>query len=853
MKQLLLMAILLPILSFAQEVQPILSKDYLALITNDSITSKKNKTIDTTNSIEKSSLRYLGKTYSDGAVIRNIITSGDAILKLQPLYSTYLTLTGTATSSFLLQYTNRIPAVQQQYVQGRCANGAFQWQGPETNELFSYGPSVSSLEFDGSNYSYDTNGRLVGNGFGNGQKATIYNNTILRTGTLYSHSVMLQARYRKGYSKTLTGNIKATQAREHTIIISNTNKTDNFSASLEAMLKGFTVGGNYAWHQQRGSNNNRSGFLNRAYRSALLSPVSFSNAQSTIIGTDQRSYSQQSDNPLFLLRENNHSFLEQQHTGSFSLEQKFRGGYVNVVQTINKLQQQSNEGYLPGTAFFENGMDINRSINNSNYLLQAHAEYTVSNIGEYINALLAINYNYVTAHSAINYLPQHSFYRYQRSSNDLSVGLYPSYRKYDITAGLNLINKIYASNTSLKNSYFLPAVSFYTNFTRPFNLRDFYVKIAGSYNRFKNELPVNKSFASYNQVRYPVADALQYLSLTEIATYDNLLPVDHKEYSANATISYKNKIGLYIDWFSRYNFHDIFPVINGNKLQLMNLADHRNRGIELQLNFNSSGAWSKKKISFSSTLSFVTWRSKVMQVVSGYNLTPLAGFSNVHTAIAEGLPLGSIIGNSFLKDADGTTIIGTDGFPLVNNTMSVIGNPVPDFTMKMTHSLSWKQWDFAIDWEWKKGGDRWNGTQALLDYYGRSASSAALRNTSNYIFDGVQLNGSHNVVPVNFYDPSKPISSNRWVRYGDSGVAEDYIQPADCIRLNNVAFSYKPAIKKYLQRLSFTLSASNIIIWSAYKGSDPNQLLNDQPGTTGLDFFNLPSYHSYCFTVSLQF
>jgi len=108
MKQLLLVAMLLPILSFAQEVQPILSKDYLALITYDSIGTKKNKTIDTTNSIEKSSLRYLGKTYSNGAVIRNIITSGDGVLKLQPLYQTYLSLTGTATSSFLLQYAGGV-------------------------------------------------------------------------------------------------------------------------------------------------------------------------------------------------------------------------------------------------------------------------------------------------------------------------------------------------------------------------------------------------------------------------------------------------------------------------------------------------------------------------------------------------------------------------------------------------------------------------------------------------------------------------------------------------------------------------------------------------------------------------
>jgi len=79
------------------------------------------------------------------------------------------------------------------------------------------------------------------------------------------------------------------------------------------------------------------------------------------------------------------------------------------------------------------------------------------------------------------------------------------------------------------------------------------------------------------------------------------------------------------------------------------------------------------------------------------------------------------------------------------------------------------------------------------------------------------------------------------------------LQKGDCIRLNHVGISYKPKIKKYLQQLNLSLYATNIILWSAYKGADPNQLLNDQPGTSGLDFFNIPSYHSFGFSVSLKF
>ena len=46
---------------------------------------------------------------------------------------------------------------------------------------------------------------------------------------------------------------------------------------------------------------------------------------------------------------------------------------------------------------------------------------------------------------------------------------------------------------------------------------------------------------------------------------------------------------------------------------------------------------------------------------------------------------------------------------------------------------------------------------------------------------------------------------------------------------------------------------SNLVIWKAYKGTDPNQLLHDQASANGLDFFNLPSVKSFGFTASVQF
>src|SRR5829696_7086581 len=47
-------------------------------------------------------------------------------------------------------------------------SGHFLFKPFVTNELFSYGPAINSLEFDGSNYAYDANGKLVAARSGNG-------------------------------------------------------------------------------------------------------------------------------------------------------------------------------------------------------------------------------------------------------------------------------------------------------------------------------------------------------------------------------------------------------------------------------------------------------------------------------------------------------------------------------------------------------------------------------------------------------------------------------------------------------------------------------------------------------------
>jgi hypothetical protein len=520
-----------------------------------------------------------------------------------------------------------------------------------------------------------------------------------------------------------------------------------------------------------------------------------------------------------------------------------------MQHSIESFRQNSAELYKAGTAGFPGGVAIARKKNDANYLLNAEAGMTLPIYP--FDGTAGLVYFYGNNKTHIGYTPGEQ-YNYQRSSHDVSMYYQLREDQGDVSYGLNVLNKIYASNTSTRDHFFLPGANAFVNIYNLFDARSLRLKVTGSYNRMVSELPIDKSLTALNLLQYATQEALGYLPVTEVAGFDGLKPIGHDEWTAKMELDYKGLVSLQGELFLRHNRDDVFPVFHNGQMQLVNMADHRNQGVELSLRLGP-GLWKGKQFSISHDLSFFTYNNTVTQVRDGYDYTPIAGFSNVHKTIVKGEVLGAIVGSSYQRDANNNILIGNDGFPLVNPGPAVIGNPIPDFVIKLNNNLNWKRFFATVDLEWKKGGDVWNGTQAVLDYYGRSASSGALRTMTDYVFPGVLPNSHVNDIPVKFYDPAQPFQNNRWVRYGHTGVTEAYMQRGDYIRLNNITVGYKIKCRKYPQSITLAAFAGNILLWTPYKGGDPSQLLYDQSQTEGLDFFNLPSIKNLGVNVSVQF
>lgn len=842
-----LILLLFPAVVLAQqnnkEVSPVYSDEYHRLISSDTtaLVRRPPSFHDTLD---------VNRMFSPETRMRNIYVRNHR-LQMQPDYPGKLLISGNYTASFALKTVNQLPSLQKDFVQGRSQQGALVWQGPETNEVFSYGPTLASLEFNGQPYPYDINGKLVPLGSGSGHNANAYVNNIFRTGNLFSQSFNLKAAVLENFLTTRELNISMGHSSENTFIRNHNNYTKNLDVSLGATKKWLHLLGKYSYAQDDFSNANRNGFLNRTYQQSILTPISFDNAQGYTLGAGQRSYSHQADNPGFLLHNNDHYFQALHQQGSLLIKRNEFGKIkYQLTQSFDHKTENSNEDYKPGSAAFPDGRLLQRSKEDKLYQLKAVATGNIWYPGYSWHSSFTANYIFSEAHTAIRYQAPYNHYLYQRSAHEVTMN-YLTY--YDMDAwrfDLGLGNKIYASNTTSENNYFLPMADLSVKYKA--EDPDIALLLKSSFARFNTELPVSNSLAYVNLLRYSTQTAERYFPVQEVSGFDHLAPVQHKDWTGSISADYKSRITFTAGVFSRKISQDLFPIYENNTWILKNLGNHRTNGMDLELKFSDINKHSAA-ITGTHTLSFLAYKNKVTAIYGDGNFTPLSGFSDVHTALVKGRPLGMIMGSTWQRDAAGNRGIGPDGFPLVAKDPAIIGNPNPDFVMKLTNMLRWKQLTLQAVFEWKKGGDRWNGTQAVLDYYGRSQQSAKDRNITGYIFPGVQMNGSPNNIPVDFYNPKLPLEDNRWVRYGYSGVAADYMEKADWLRLSTLKLSYQQAFRHIIQQLILTAYLNNIMLWTPYSGADPEQLLFDQPSSTGLDFFNLPTANTFGFNVTLQF
>ena len=282
----------------------------------------------------------------------------------------------------------------------------------------------------------------------------------------------------------------------------------------------------------------------------------------------------------------------------------------------------------------------------------------------------------------------------------------------------------------------------------------------------------------------------------------------------------QNKISLdatyYIKTVEDLLLNARVPNSTGFTTQVTNAADMQNKGFEIGLDLNLVN---NKEITWTSRTSFWKNTGEVTRLdVPTFTTGGFADFLG-QFRIKEGHSPTEIIGVGPNPDEDGYV---------------VFGNAEPDFQMSFYNMVTWKGFEFAMMWHWKKGGENINLTALLSDLSGTS-----------FDYDKIDL------------DPSGTLGNGPY-RLGELGVnTGPYIEDAGYLRMREIGLYYnlpKSLISKFAKNVKVGFSGNNLINFFDYRSYDP-EVSNFGSGglSTGVEVTPFPSAKRMNFHVIFKF
>ncbi len=327
------------------------------------------------------------------------------------------------------------------------------------------------------------------------------------------------------------------------------------------------------------------------------------------------------------------------------------------------------------------------------------------------------------------------------------------------------------------------------------------------------------------------------------------------------------EVGLtmrFLTWFSLdatyYNTHTLnqtlFPSISSgsgySKIPIQS-GDVLNEGFELALGFEKS--WGK--FNWSSNYSFSTNRNEIISLadnainpVTGEQLNidvmEMGGLGNARFVLKEGGTLGDIYSRiDFVRDSNGAIYVDEIGniAAEVKKDFSEyvkLGSVLPKANMAWRNDFRLGNFNLGFMFSARLGGVVFSRTQAMLDYYGVSETTALARDNG-----GIMVNGSD------------LIDANKWytaIGAGDA-VPQYYTYSATNVRLQEASIGYTFPRSMLNDVCELTLQLVGRNLWMIYNKApfDPESIATTGNYYQGVDYFMLPSTRNFGFNIRLKF
>ena len=205
-----------------------------------------------------------------------------------------------------------------------------------------------------------------------------------------------------------------------------------------------------------------------------------------------------------------------------------------------------------------------------------------------------------------------------------------------------------------------------------------------------------------------------------------LEPETHAEFELGTELKFwDNRIGADLSYYNKQSRDLIIGLsldpATGFTTTTVNGADLENKGVEFALNLNPV----RNPVNVQLDLNYTRNRNNVISIIEGVDqvgiqsVDPVTGgvnangFDGVNNFIIPGQQYGVLQGFGYTR-RDGQRLVGSDGFFISEQDVSVIGNPNPNWTGNASLTLSWKGLNLYGQMSYVSGGDIYSITAATM-------------------------------------------------------------------------------------------------------------------------------------------
>ena len=405
-------------------------------------------------------------------------------------------------------------------------------------------------------------------------------------------------------------------------------------------------------------------------------------------------------------------------------------------------------------------------------------------------------------------------------------------------------------------SFFYPSVGLSAVITEMLKLPDWvdYLKVRGSFSSVGNPYP---RFLTYPTYSYD-ANKQDWKSQTNYPI-GKLYPerTDSWEVGLDATLFKDFKLSGSFYYANTYNqtFDPRLPVSSGYDKLYVQTGYVRNYGFEAMLSYGHR--WGD--FGWDSSFTFSANKNEIVELVKDYvhpetgktyNVDKLElktdegrGFGKAKFILKEGGTLGDLYTHADLKrDINGNILIDDSGnVTAIDNAGDIkLGSVLPKANLAWNNSFSYKGINAGFLLTARLGGIVYSATQAYLDLYGVSETSAAARDAG-----GVWINGRSHVNPQSFYE----------VVASQSGLPTYYTYSATNLRLQEAHIGYTVPRRWLGNVCDINVSLVGRNLWMIYCKApfDPEAVATTNNYYQGIDYFMMPSTRNIGFNIKINF